>query len=169
MKKTILFASILALVFFIAMWFAFPFVNNGLLNHMKSSLRLTEFSSVRMNSLFILRWKTASSFGILPLFSLGIFTLIRKTKNREYASRKLMIHLGLLIAAYFIGFYLKFQLLFSSLKYVDSHPVDPSIRFDKSIDSIYYYDYPLIGVFIGGLIAYLVAKRKQANNQLLDS
>lgn len=168
MKKAITFVSILTPVFFTVMWFAFPFLNNGLLNHMKSSLRLTEFVSSKMNILFVLRLKTAASFGVLPLVSFGMFILVRRTKNPEYAGRKKMLNLGFLIVAYVIGFFIKFQVLFSSLKYVDAHSIGPSIRFDKSIDSIYYYDYAVVFSLVAGLLLFLLSKRKRNNNQLLD-
>lgn len=168
MKKTILTASGLVVLFLIVMWLAFPFLNNALLNSMQQSTGSVTFSSSTIGVEFTLRLKTTLSFALLPLISLGIFLLVRNLKNPVYANRKFMTNLGFLMIAYIIGFYVKYRMLLGNLEYAESHPIARGITFEASVDSLYYYDYAIICSLVTGLALFLLAKRKRNNEELLD-
>ncbi len=168
MKKTILIASGLAVLFLIVMWLVFPFLNGTLLNAMQQSSKSVGFSASTIGGEFALRLKTAFSFALLPLISLGVFLLVRNLKNPEYANRKLTRNLGFFMIAYIIGFYVKCRMLLGNLEYTEAHPIARGVTFEASVDSLYYYDYAVVCSLVTGLVLFLLAKRIRDNDELLD-
>ncbi|AEA43080.1 hypothetical protein [Fluviicola taffensis] len=166
MQKLILLTSGLVILFFTLMWIAFPFLNDVLLKEIMRSAKSTGFSNNSINGLLALRLKTALSFGAIPLLLFGNLMLIKRLKNPEYPRNKFRRVFILVIATYFIGFFLKFMVIKQNIALFERYRISEAIVNDIPLDQIYFYDFPLILNLITCLLFFLFAKRKVSSNTL---
>lgn len=117
-----------------------------------------------MNEEFIIRLKTALSFGVLPLISFGVFQLAKRIKNPDYPNGRLILILSVVCFAYMVGFLLKFLLILLSLGVIASEPLAPTIASDIPLNQIYFYDYGLICSLIAGLLMWVFVRKKKSDS-----
>nr|WP_294859062.1 hypothetical protein [uncultured Fluviicola sp.] len=160
MQKPILLTSALIVLFFITVWIVFPLVNEALLNQLTGPSSPFKITVSSINEEFMVRLKTALSFGMLPLISAVVFRLVRKYKNPEYPNGKLILILGVVCFAYLAGFLLKFIIVLLSLGVIASEPLAPNVVSTIPLSQIYFYDYALICTLIAALLMWGFAKRK---------
>ncbi|MDF3027479.1 MAG: hypothetical protein K0S23_1786 [Fluviicola sp.] len=118
------------------------------------------FTSTSMGGKSNLALKTALSFGILPLLSLGVFQLVKRFKNPGYPSRKLIMILSLVCVSYLIGFFCKVIFILISLDVIISEPISPNVKMDVPLNQLYFYDYALVFSIIAGLLVFLFARKR---------
>lgn len=160
MQKLILLASGLAILFFTLMWLAFPFLNNALLKQLSSLSESVHFVSSSMGEEFTLRLKNALSFGAIPFLSLGSVLLIRKVKNPEYPTSKLVIILVVVLVSYLIGFLVKFLLVLISLDMIVSESISQDLTNSIPLSQVSFYEYGLVFSLIAALLMWAFVRKK---------
>lgn len=163
MQKPGLITSALTVVFFTCMWILFPFVNDALLDQLIGPEMPFKVTVSSMNEEFLVRLKTALSFGVLPLISYGAFQLVKRTKNPDYPNGRLILILSVVCSAYLVGFLVKFMLILLSLGVIASEPLGPNVSSDIPLSQIYFYDSALVCCLIAALLMWLFARRKVAD------
>ena len=127
---------------------------------------MTVVSTSFMGEEMAVRLKTAISFGILPLFALVFFWLIRKIKNPLYPTKKLGMLLLLISAGYLAGSYLKLVLLSNYVVDMENYRLSPEVVNSFSLSNICFYDYGLICAVMVALLIFMFAKKKTSANTL---
>lgn len=160
MQKPGILTSLLTLLFFFIMWMIFPLLNDTLLKQLIGPSMPFKITVSSMNEEFVIRLKTALSFGILPLISFGAFQLVKRTKNANYPNGRLMLIAGIVSSAYLIGFLVKFILILLSLGVIASEPLAPNVASDIPLNQIYFYDYGVVCSLIAALLMWAFARKK---------
>jgi hypothetical protein len=164
MQKPILLTSALTVLFFTSMGVVFPFLNDALLKELIAPSMPFKITVSSMNEEFMIRLKTALSFGVLPLISFGAFQLVRRYKNPDYPNGKLIVIVSVVCAAYMVGFLIKFILILLSLGVIASEPLSPNVASDVPLNQIYFYDYALVCSLIAALLMWAFVKKKMADS-----
>lgn len=164
MQNPGLITSTLTVLFFTCVWVGFPFMNDALLKQLIGPSMPFKITVSSMNEEFMIRLKTALSFGVLPLISFGVFRLAKKYKNPDYPNGKLILILTIVCFAYLVGFLLKFLLILLSLGVIASEPLAPNVVSDIPMNQIYFYDYALVCSLIAALLMWTFVRKKKSDS-----
>lgn len=164
MQKPVLLTSLLFVLFLLVIWMVFPVLNDTLLKQLIGPAMPFKITVTSLNEEFLIRLKTALSFGALPLLSFGVFQLVKRTKNPNYPNGKLILILIVICFAYMVGFLVKFILILLSLGVIASEPLASNVTSDIPLSQVYFYDYALVCSVIAALLMWAFARKKTSDS-----